>query len=248
MASSAIDRIWETGYNKIMSNVVSRDEQKLWVTEAATEIRKMPPEELIAREFIYVPNDIYMLHYFGAEIAEYKYGVYREEQCNLYKRLIYPIRGFNGQVVALGGWSCDSEWKYVYSPDTLWDKSKYFYINPDDFAKALDDDYLMIVDGIFDAINLNRLGLHAASLMGSNLSNWHKQYLKMFKYIIVVPDNDNAGVHLVKMLKKYRHDVIVLWQGKYKDIDDYIKFQDTKSLIEQCNDLELLQTMQKVVL
>ena len=248
MGVTAIDRIWEQGYNKIMSDEVTRREQELWITQAAQEIRKMPAEELIKREFLYIPNDIYMLHFFGPEIMEYKYGVYREESCNLYKRLIFPIRGFNNKVAGLGGWSCDSEWKYVYSPDTLWDKSRYFYISPDDFRDAIDDDYLFIVDGIFDAINLNRIGIHGASLMGSNLSNWHIQYLKMFKYVIVVPDNDNAGVHLVKMLRKARPDVIVLWQGKYKDIDDYIKYTDVKSLIEQCNDLELLQTMQTVVL
>ena len=179
MAYTAIDRIWEQGYAKIMSDPVAKKEQELWVSQAATEIRQMPPEELIKREFIYVPNDIYLLHFFGSEIAEYKYGVYREESCNFYKRLIFPIRGFNKQVVGLGGWSCDSEWKYVYSPDTLWDKKKYFYIAPEDFEQAIEDDYIMIVDGIFDAINLNRIGLHAVSLMGSNLSNWHIQYLKM---------------------------------------------------------------------
>ena len=248
MAVSAIDRIWEDGYAKIMSNETYKREQELWIKQAATDIRKMDYTELIKREFLYIPNDIYMLHFFGSEIMEYKYGVYREESCNLYKRLIFPIRDFNGKVVALGGWSCDSEWKYVYSPDTLWDKNKYFYVCPDDFVGAIDDDYLFIVDGIFDAINLNHIGLHAVSLMGSNLSNWHVQYLKMFKYVIVVPDNDNAGVSLVKKLKKHRPDAIVLLQGKYKDIDDYIKFTETKSLVEQCNDLELLQIMQKVVL
>ena len=248
MPYTAIDRIWEDGYNRIMSDEIACKEQMLWIEQAATQIRKMPAEELIKRQFLYIPNDIYMLHYFGAEIAEYKYGVYRQDQCNFYKRLIFPVRGFNNQVAGFGGWANDSEWKYVYSPDTLWDKSKYFYISPEDFAKAVEDGYLMIVDGIFDSINLNRLGLHAASLMGSNLSYWHKLYLKLFKYIIVVPDNDNAGVHLVKTLRKYRRDVIALWQGKYKDIDDYIKSSDTKKLIEQCSDLELLQNLQKVVL
>lgn len=248
MAYSAIDRIWNDGYNKIMSNEVTRNEQILWVTEAATEIRNMPAEELIKRQFLYIPNDIYMLHFFGSEIAEYKYGVYRNDSCNFYKRLVFPIYGFNKQVAGLGGWSCDSQWKYVYSPDTLWDKSRYFYISHDDFVSALEDDYLFIVDGIFDAISLNSIGLHSASLMGSNLSNWHLQYLYLFKYVIVVPDNDNAGVNLVKKAKKHRPDCIVLWQGKCKDIDDYIKSRDTKALIEQCSDLELLQVMQKVII
>jgi hypothetical protein len=248
MAYTAIDRIWKDGYNKIMSNEVTRKEQILWITEAATEIRNMPADELIKREFLYIPNDIYMLHFFGSEIAEYKYGVYRNDSCNLYKRLIFPIRGFNNQVAGLGGWSCDSEWKYVYSPDTMWDKSRYFYIAHDDFVGALNDDYLFIVDGIFDSISLSSLGIHSASLMGSNLSNWHLYYLRLFKYVIVVPDNDNAGVSLVKKIKKHRPDCIVLWQGKCKDIDDYIKSRDTSKLIEQCNDLELLQIMNRVVI
>lgn len=248
MALTAIDRIWDDGYKRIMSDPQLRAEQLAWIKEASEEIRQIPYEELWKREFLYIPNDIYMLHHFGSEIAEYKYGVYREEQCNFYKRLVFPVRGFNSRVAGLGGWANDSQWKYVYSPDTLWDKNKYFFMHPDDFRKALEDQYIIIVDGIFDAINLCRLGLHAGSLMGSNLSNWHRYYLSLFKYVIVVPDNDNAGVVLVKKLKKFRQDAIVLWQGKSKDIDDYIKSHDTKKLIEQCNNLELMQIMQKVVL
>lgn len=248
MPYTAIDRIFDDGYKRIFSEEDARKIQIACVTEAANSIRKMPADELIKRQFLYIPNDVYMLHYFGSEIAEYKYGVYREDRCNFYKRLLFPVMGFNGQVAGLGGWANDSEWKYVYSPDTLWDKSRYFYISPEDFRCALEDDYLIIVDGIFDSINLNRLNLHAASLMGSSFSNWHRQYIRMFKYIIVIPDNDNAGVHLVKSIQKCRRDAIVLWQGKYKDIDDYIKSSDTKSLIEQCNDLELLQSLQKVII
>lgn len=248
MALTGLDRIWEQGYTKIMSNEDRRAEQLMWVKEASETLRQIPCEELYKREFLYIPNDIYMLHFFGSEIADYKYGVYRNENCNFYKRLLFPIRGFNSSVVALGGWANDSQWKYVYSPDTLWDKSKYFYVQPEEFRKALQDDYIIIVDGIFDAINLNRLGLNAVALMGSNLSNWHKYYLKLFKYVIVIPDNDNAGVFLVKKLKQFRRDVIVLHQGKFKDIDDYIKSSDTKQLIEQCNQLEIISMLQNVVL
>lgn len=245
---SNIDSIWETGYNRIMSEDISRKEQLLWVKEASEGIRGIPSEELVKRQFIYIPNDIYMLHYFGGEIAEYKYGAYRNEQCSFYKRLLFPIRGFNSQVAGLGGWANDSQWKYVYSPDTLWDKSKYFYVHPKDFENALNDNYVVIVDGIFDAINLNRIGIHAVSLMGSNLSNWHEKYLKFFKYIIVIPDNDNAGVFLVNRLLRIRKDTIVVWQGKYKDIDDYIKSSDTSELKNIVNNLELAQIKHKIII
>ena len=248
MAFTAIDRIWDKGYNSIRNDENAWKQQVAWITEAAEDIRKMPAQELINRQFLYVPNDIYVLHYFGSEIAEYKYGVYRNEQCNFYKRLMFPVMGFNNQVAGLGGWANDSEWKYVYSPDTLWDKQRYFYCDPKDFAKALDDDYIIIVDGIFDAINLNRIGLHAVSLMGSTFSNWHRYYIRLIKYVIIIPDNDSAGVNLVKKIRKFRQDAIVLWQGKYKDIDDYIKNKDVKGLIEQCNDLELLQNLQTIKL
>lgn len=232
----------------IMADERARKEQIGWVKEASEKYREIPSEELVKRQFLYVPNDIYMLHFFGGEIAEYKYGVYRNEQCSLYKRLIFPIRGFNNEVAAIGGWANDSQWKYVYSPDTLWDKSKYFYVHQDDFKQALEDDYLIIVDGIFDAINLNRLGLHAVSLMGSNLSGWHEKYLKFFKYIVVIPDNDNAGVFLVNKLLKLRKDTIIIWQGKYKDIDDYIKSTSADELKDIFSNLELAQIKHKIII
>lgn len=244
---NSLDVIWDKGYKAIMQDESSRGIQEAWVKEAAETLRQIPCEELYKREFIYVPNDTYMIHYFGAEIAEYDYGVYRGDNCNFYKRLVFPVRAFNGEVAGLGGWANDSQWKYLYTPESCWDKSRYFYIHPDDFAKALDDDYLIIVDGIFDAINLNRVGLHAVSLMGSNLSNWHRQYLKFFKYVIVIPDNDNAGVHLVKVMKKYRSDVIVLKQGKYKDVDDYIRVLGESGLIEKFNNLETMSVLRNVV-
>lgn len=247
MSGLALDRIWSDGYAKIMNDPEAQKFQEVALKEAAEELRKIPVEELRKREFIYIPNDIYMLHYFGSEIADYRYGVYSNDRCNMYKRLVYPIKGFNGSVVALGGWANDSDYKYVYSPDTLWDKTRYLYISPEEFRSALDDDYLILIDGIFDSINLNRLGLHAASLMGSNFSSWHRQYIKMFKYIIVIPDNDSAGVNLVRKIKRYRKDAIALWQGEYKDIDDYIKNKDTKSLVEQCSKLETMQMLRRVV-
>ena len=248
MLDSNLDIIWKSGYEKIMADEDAAKWQKAWVKLASEKYRELPAEELVKREFIYIPNDEYVLKFFGAETLQYKYGIYREATCNYYQRLMFPIWGFNSYVAGLGGWANDSQWKYIYSPDTLWDKRKYFYIHPNDMKKALEDDYIIIVDGIFDSINLNRIGLHSASLMGSNFSNWHRQYLRFFKYVIVIPDNDNAGVSLVNKIRKYRPDSIVLWQGEFKDIDDYIKRVGADRLIEQCSNLTRLQALKTIKL
>ena len=245
MALTILNELWTNGYQKIMDNPEHKAFHDEAVGMASEEFRKLPYEELRKREFLFIPNDEYMALMFGHEIMDPVYGLYKGEYCTMLHRIIFPIRGFNNQVVAIGGWTDESEYKYVYSPSSLWSKERYLYIQPEEFKQALIDGYLIIVDGVFDAISLNHLGLHAGSLMGSKLSNWHQQYFKLIKHIVVIPDNDNAGLVLARKIKRVRSDALIIWQDKFKDIDDYIKGADTSTLLKTFNNLEVMSMLGK---
>jgi len=63
-------------------------------------------------------------------------------------------------------------------------------------------DIVYVVDGIWDSITLNFLGFPCISLMGSRVSEYISKILALYKRLILVADNDKAGVDLFIDLSK----------------------------------------------
>lgn len=122
--------------------------------------------------------------------------------------------------------------KYLYPPSYVMTKGKYIFCHPSWFKKALADGYVCITDGIFDAIRLNQNGINAFSLCGSKLTDWHKLYLSLFDKIIVIHDNDSAGVALANKCCKELNNCSKLSFVGTKDIDDFLKSADNIKLFK----------------
>ena len=116
--------------------------------------------------------------------------------------------------------------KYLYPPSFVMSKGSYIYCHPDWIAKGLQDGYVCITDGIFGAIRLNQIGVNALSLCGSMLTEWHKLYLRMFDKVIVVYDNDNAGVRLAQTCCEKLNNCYRFSFTGFKDIDDFLKLPE----------------------
>lgn len=192
---------------------------------------------LISQGAFFVHNHEYMKQHFGQFIADSHYGVYTiNGACRLAGRLAIPIKLFDDSVCGFIGYSNKPETlnhedvfvKYLYPPKDTFNKSRYFYITSNEFSKAVSDGYVCIVDGIFDKIILQCMGINAVSLCGSSLTIWHQRYLSFIKHKIVVADNDLAGRRLSSYCRYCLENCVELIQSATGDID---------SLIRSCEEL-----------
>lgn len=226
---------YTTGLNRIWTEdaTVQRD----ILGDFLTNIRGLsgePQEKLleyiIKDKMFYVPNDIYMLDIFGEEITTYNLGLYSNGMCNLCYRLAMPVRLLDDTVVGFIGYSNKDDFdennqafiKYRYPPKYVLAKNRYMYVTREELINAYKEQYICIVDGLFDQKALVANGINAVSLCGSSVTEYHKLYLDSIKHKIVIADNDDAGRKMVRDLKKVWSDIVEIRQDKTKDIDGYL--------------------------
>lgn len=182
----------------------------------------------------YVPDNQYMKRYFGKDITSPSYGIYSVTyHCYLSERLAIPMRlmdekvaGFIGYSNKPAGWPADTAWiKYRYPGKEVMAKDRYMFIEPHEYKKALEEKYICIVDGLFDKMILQALGINAVSLCGSALTSWHKFYLSFIPHKIVIGDNDMAGRKLFISCRAALANCVEIRQPYTGDIDDFLKDQ-----------------------
>lgn len=112
--------------------------------------------------------------------------------------------------------------RYKESSAVLMDKSKYF-ICPLTLEKAINEGYIILVDGFFDSLSLAQEGYNSISILGSSISEYMRFCLSLVKVIYVAYDNDSAGRKLYNSVKQMHNNVYSIVQSKCKDIDAFIK-------------------------
>jgi len=112
-------------------------------------------------------------------------------------RIIFPIFGLTGKVVAFGGRSIlNADPKYLNSPDTpVYSKGKILYGLNFSKESIRDTGELIIVEGYTDFVSLYQAGITniAASLGTSLTSDQVSQTLRFAPKIIINYDGDSAG-------------------------------------------------------
>ena len=101
---------------------------------------------------------------------------------------------------------------------------------------------VVVVEGIFDALSLDMLGIPAIATMGANVGSYKGEMLKIFDKVLCIPDTDKVGLRAVKewcvgdnATFLYFKGVLDLGDGvqvKYKDIDQLCNLMDDESVRE----------------
>jgi 5S rRNA maturation endonuclease (ribonuclease M5) len=235
---------WDYLYKNVMIN--DRDSQLGYLSLISEKVREIPKEALISEQALFIPNDDY-ISYYGDELIIFdENGFYSGGNSIWTDYVIFPIRGLDNAAKGLGGFSPRlyltaketndySIAYYSYSTKRIFNKGAYLFWGLDGFEKAYTAGYVILVDGMFDAINLRRLGFNAAALMGSSLTEIIISQLRFFKKVIIVSDNDDAGNKLENRLKKQLHNCAYLRQSFDKDVDGAIKAGFSKEIISELN-------------
>jgi len=234
----------EQGIKNIYENDFKTQEHYLGLI--CREVRSMRPNILFDLMAFYVPNHDYMSTYFGSEITYSSYDCYDfNGNCKWTGHLVIPIRDIKGNVKGFTGYNpfvtlnkgenavLNTMSKYKESAKSLMDKSK-FGLCPLGLEKAINDGYVIVTDGVFDALNVADCGFNSFCLLGSALTEELQFCLSFIEYIYVASDNDKAGLDLFNTIKRKFPNVIPIRQSMYKDIDEFIK-NHREAFIEQVN-------------
>jgi len=165
------------------------------------------------------------------------------------ERYIIPVRDIGDNLVALIGYYPDNK-KYITTPSPFFSKECMFY----NFRNAYELAYreyggrVFLVEGIFDCISMQSLGLPCIATMGANVGTIKGELLKVFKKVVGIPDNDKTGKRsLNRYDKKYGWNVpynttLVKIQGecdfgdgevhKVKDCDNLVSWYDADDVRE----------------
>jgi DNA primase len=198
---------------------------------------------------VFVPNDDYLALYCGDAIRNPELGCYDfDGNCIWNNNLIVPIFNVAGKIAGLGGFNPlnyvqaheTGDWSilyYQYSSKQIFKKGSYLYCPLDSYEKALTDGYIVVVDGLFDAISLREAGFNSAALMGSSLTNENVTLLRFVKHVILAADNDDAGLKLQRELG-LRVKNLKLFRQKYqKDVDGLLKSEYREQAIRELRNL-----------
>lgn len=221
----SLNEVFNVGYERVQQKYQKEQAEYLQIV---AEARNMPLQYIIDAKGVFIPNDDFMYEVFGKEITQY--DCYRGQNCVWNNAVIFPVRDVTDKVRGFAGFFPLDYLKededvnyYAYSSQSVMEKGRFMYFPQGGLSKAIDDGYLLVVDGLFDAISLCGNGYNAASLMGSNLTPEIIMQLRFIKKIIVPADNDNPGYLLYNKMKKRLPNVILYQQGYTKDVDALLK-------------------------
>lgn len=157
----------------------------------------------------------------------------RSENGDIYdrfrNRLIFPIIDVRKNIIGFGGRVLDdSKPKYLNSPETAAFNKSYnlFGLN---LAKNSAEDYLILVEGYMDVIQLHQHGINTAiATLGTALTPEQARIIKRHKSeVIIAYDSDEAGQkathRAIELLNEEGLRVRVLSMAGSKDPDEYIK-------------------------
>ncbi|MBR0277265.1 MAG: DNA primase [Clostridia bacterium] len=144
-------------------------------------------------------------------------------------RLMFPIIDVRKNIIGFGGRVLDdSKPKYLNSPETAAFNKSYnlFGLN---IAKNSVENYLLLVEGYMDVIQLHQHGINTAvATLGTSLTTEQARIIKRIKNEVIISyDSDEAGQkatqRAIEILSEEGLRVRVLTMHGSKDPDEYIK-------------------------
>ncbi|RLA02743.1 MAG: hypothetical protein DRQ54_11745, partial [Gammaproteobacteria bacterium] len=150
------------------------------------------------------------------------------------KRIMFPIRGTDGRLVAFGGRILgDGEPKYLNSPESvLFAKSQTLFCLDRARRAISESGEVLVVEGYFDCLSLHKVGLcRSVATLGTALTSDHARLLRRLLgpdgRVVLCYDADPAGLRAAEagarvLLETAVNVSVVVMEGG-KDPDDIIR-------------------------
>lgn len=166
----------------------------------------------------------------------------------LANRCIVPVYNINKHLVSLIGWA--KEWhdtKYITLPSPYLNKNLDWFALP--YALEEYTNYIVVVEGIFDALTLNSIGIPTVATMGSDVTYSKTFLLQAFGRVLYLPDNDRVGKTAIDNWKFKGSKATALdLRGKiqFSEETDPIPIKDGDDLGSYLNSQELRELFQEI--
>ena len=166
----------------------------------------------------------------------------------LQNRFLVPITTVNNDLVSLVGYYSDTR-KYITISSNFMSKEclLFRFYNAYKLSWEKYDGLVFLVEGIFDCLSLESIGLPAMATMGATVSKIKGELLKLFKKVIAIPDDDATGRKALNRYSKYGWQVpdnttFLKFKGGYqtfngqqlhcKDIDNFVSWYEADDVRE----------------
>lgn len=228
LVSKGIERI----YSEDLAN------QKVMLSALCDVVRKRDEiAPLLEAQAFFVPNNEYLVNYFGPAVLDVQYDLYDwDGKCLWDNFLVMPIPNLVGEYCGFVGFDPHSKAepkegehfnplpKYRYSNSNVFVRSRYIYMLRGVYEKAVRDGYIILSDGNFDMLYLHHEGFNAGSMLGSVVSEEVIFLLSFIEHVFVAEDMDLAGRELFEKIARRRHrNTHYLRQNIAWDSDDALK-------------------------
>lgn len=160
-------------------------------------------------------------------------------------RVIYPVHGLSGQVVAFGGRTLRTDKKmakYVNSPESsIYSKKRELYGLYQARQAITRNDKVILVEGYMDVISMHQSGIeNVVASSGTSLTDEQVILLRRFsKNVTVIYDSDSAGIKAalrgVDMLLEAGMNVKVLQLPEGDDPDSFAQHHSDEEVKEYLN-------------
>ena len=126
-------------------------------------------------------------------------------------RILFPILNFRNEVIAFGGRSIDDFGpKYLNSSDSvLYKKNRNLYFTKDFVSSTKRKGYVILVEGYFDVLSLNKLGYsNSVSTSGTAFTSQQLEAISRYtEKILICFDNDEAGLKATERVLEIKNQV-----------------------------------------
>lgn len=195
-------------------------------------LRVLPPSLFHIANGFYIPNFEYNNEIFHQDLMDVDLGLRNEKGNPIFSaRFVYPIFGFDNEVLGYIGYDNESDIKYLLSSTLGFGKSNTFY-GMHMMRWIYSKGYIIVVEGIVDCLWLWSKGYPAIALQGNHLTAFVKQILLRFGMrVIFIPDNDETGLASIKYWLKDVPEASVIYITDGSDTDAWRR-KITKNMYE----------------
>lgn len=213
---------YEKVFTSYVGELASRSNKEK-VAELAS-LRDMPIEALEKAGVFYIgdmaemmlPSYIDVLTSFGIISATNNRPIFHD-------RWVFPIRGSNGAIQNLVGYSMEANERYIYGTARYYRRTDTLY-GLEELNTAYDMGYALLTEGITDTIRVRSLGYpNTFAMCGTHKSPFIVQQLNRCRHgVLRIPDRDPAGNRALQGWDFNRHLTINV-PVMFKDVDELCK-------------------------
>lgn len=216
-------------------NLLANTPQQEKYRKFLAEFREIDEQYIHSLKCFYVEHKSEIIEALSVNYLNENLGFVQDKDNVFRERFVIPVWDIRGQVAGLVGYDNLSDYKYLLSK-TLGFSRKNIVFGLEDYEFILEQDYCIIVEGIFDKIRLKSLGFPCLALQGTYIPKVVYSMLGRLKGVIAIPDNDTAGISTQPYWKNINKNMSFIRITPQKDIDLFLKKKDNIKNFRTCVD------------